>query len=146
MTTLRWLVVIALGLTTVAVRAQTDATPLNLQLPPSDLPAAASTTAAKPKPASGGTSAPGVYYGDTSGSTGNDQMARAPVCDDSTYNQTQTHGSVSTGIVSASHFGTGTWGAGTVSMSKAFGSCEHPTGGVNFSISVGSGRFHGRGF
>jgi hypothetical protein len=109
--------------------------PLNLKLPPSDLPAPASTA---PKPAS----APGVYYGDHSGHTAaDDETAAAPDCDDATYNQPQVHGSVGMGVVGGSHVD-GNYQHGTVNISKAFGSCEHPTGGVSVSIGAGSGHFH----
>lgn len=123
--------------------AQT-ATPLNLKLPPSDVsnvPASSSTTA---KPAG---STPGVYYGDTSGSMGNTGTAGAVhACDDSTFNQPQVHGSVSTGIASGSRMGTSTWNAGDVSISKNLGSCDDPSGNVNLSISVGTGTTHFRGY
>lgn len=113
--------------------------PLNLKLPPSDLPAPAATTA---KPAT----APGVYYGDTSGRTAADDAAAAaiPDCDDATYNQAQMHGSVSTGVMAGSHVG-GNYQSGTVNLSKAFGSCDHPTGGVSVSIGASQEHFHGRG-
>ncbi|NUO73133.1 MAG: hypothetical protein HOQ10_10500 [Frateuria sp.] len=117
--------------------AQTSGKPLNLKLPPSDLPAAASTA---PKPAS----APGVYYGDTSGHTAADDEAATPDCDDATYNQPQVHGSVGMGVMSGNHVD-GSYQRGTVNLSKAFGSCGHPGGGVSLSIGAGSGHFHGRG-
>jgi len=111
--------------------------PLNLKLPPSDLPASASTA---PKPAS----APGVYYGDHSGRTAADEEVAVDHCDDATFNQPQVHGSVGMGVMSGSHVD-GSYQHGTVSLSKAFGSCDHPTGGVSVSIGAGSGHFHGRG-
>lgn len=115
--------------------------PLNLKLPPSELPASAATAT---KPAS----AAGVYYGDTSGRTAADDAADAaavlPDCDDATYNQTQVHGSVSTGVMAGNHVN-GNYQSGTVNLSKAFGSCDHPTGGVSVSIGAGQGHFHGRG-
>ena len=121
-------------------RAQTGK-PLNLKLPPSDLPATTATTASPAK-------APGVYYGDTSGRTAADNAADAaaaiPDCDDATFNQAQVHGSVSTGVMAGSHV-SGNYQSGTVNLSKAFGSCDHPTGGVSVSIGAGEGHFHGRG-
>jgi hypothetical protein len=121
--------------------AQTPAKPLNLKLPPSDLPAAASTTAA-PRTHD----APGTYYGDTSGRMGNAEAAsdERPDCDDSTYNQPQMHGSVGMGVVGGNHV-SGNYQTGTVNLTKAFGSCDHPTGGVSISVGAGNGRFHGRG-
>lgn len=134
---------LALVLTTSAW-AQTDAKPLNLKLPPSDLPAPGSsavTTAAAPA-----STAPGVYYGDTSGRMGNTEVANdnRPPCDDYTYNQPEVHGSVGMGVVGGRHV-SGNYQTGTVSVSKAFGSCDDPGGHINFSISTGTGHFHDRG-
>jgi hypothetical protein len=114
--------------------SQSAGQPLNLKLPPSDLPATASTA---PKPAS----APGVYYGDTSGRTAADETT-TPACDDATFNKPQVHGSVGMGVMSGRHVD-GSYQQGTVNLSKAFGSCDHPTGGVSLSIGTGSGHFHG---
>ncbi|HLI17385.1 MAG TPA: hypothetical protein VKV22_03830 [Rhodanobacteraceae bacterium] len=149
------LLILAAGLLAAPAFAQTTGSPLNLQLPPGDMPAVASTATkpARPDPAAGpatastavvsGHAAPGVYYGDTSGRTYKTAETRVPTCDDSTYNQAQMHGSVTTGVYSAGHRGSGSWGGATVDISKAFGSCEHPTGGVSITIGGGSGRFHG---
>ncbi|WP_431633904.1 hypothetical protein ACQVBX_09770 [Dyella sp. KULCS107] len=118
--------------------AQSASQPLNLKLPPSAAPAASSSAA---KPASAST-APGVYYGDTSGTTDAAIAANEPAdtCDDATYNKTQVHGSVGTGVVAGSHFN-GNYQTGTVNLSKAFGDCDHPTGGVSISIGAGQGHF-----
>ncbi len=135
----RYLTALATSLLVASVSAQT-AKPLNLKLPPSDLPAASSTAA---KPAS---AAPGVYYGDTSGRMGNNDTAAAATsnCDDYSYNQPQVHGSVGMGVVGGNH-ASGSYQTGTVNLTKAFGSCDHPTGGVSISIGGGTGNFHGRG-
>ncbi|PWK91986.1 hypothetical protein [Fulvimonas soli] len=86
---------------------------------------------------------PGTYYGDTSGRMGSDETARAvPACDDATYNQPQMHGSVGMGVMSGNHV-SGNYQTGTVSLSQAFGSCEHPTGGVSISVGGATGHFHG---
>ena len=125
--------------------AQSAAQPLNLQLPPSDLPAVASTAASHPaKDAHGNpTSPPGVYYGDTSGRAANtDERVAAQRCDDATYNQPQVHGSASMGVMAGNHL-SGNYQAGTINVTRKFGDCEHPAGGVGFSISVGQGQFHG---
>jgi hypothetical protein len=118
--------------------------PLNLKLPPSStLPAASASSAA---PAHAGSSAtPGKYYGDTSGTTDAGLAANTPAdaadsCDDATYNKTQVHGSVGMGVVSGSHM-SGNYQTGTVNLTKAFGDCDHPTGGVSISISGGQGHF-----
>jgi hypothetical protein len=65
-------------------------------------------------------------------------------CDDYRYNQPQLHGSVGMGVVSGNHFG-GSYQTGRVNLTKAFGSCDHPTGGVSISVGAGNGHFHGRG-
>lgn len=115
--------------------------PLNLKLPAGGVPASSATVA---KPAA---SQPGAYYGDTSGSMGNTAVASAsaPACDDSTYNQPQVHGAVGMGVMSGSHVGTGSYETGTVNISKRYGSCDEPSGGVSMSISVGQGHFSPRG-
>lgn len=120
--------------------AQSAGKPLNLKLPPSDLPAPSSTAAA---PAH---DAPGVYYGDTSGRMGSTEVATGsrPDCDDSTYNEPQVHGSVGMGVMSGNHM-SGNYQTGTVNVSKAFGSCDDPGGGISISIGTGSGHFHDRG-
>lgn len=138
--------VLAASLLASASWAQTTGKPLNLKLPahsdmpPTDLPASSASTA---KPAK---DAPGVYYGDKSGRMGNTEVAddARPDCDDATYNQPQVHGSVGMGVVSGNHIGTGTYQGGTVNLSKAFGSCDHPTGGMSISIGGTTGHFHGR--
>lgn len=141
----------ALSLLSSAAMAQDAAKPLNLKLPPNYVPASSSTVAA---PAKAGSSAgsvaitpsrpkdpPGAYYGDTSGRLSSDEVEDdGPRCDDATYNKPQVHGSVTTGVVSASRGGSGSYQGGMVNLSQAFGSCEHPTGGV--SISVGGTTDH----
>jgi hypothetical protein len=125
------------SLLTAPAWAQSANQPLNLKLPPSNLPTPASTA---PKPAT----APGVYYGDTSGSTAADDEVAADHCDDATFNQPQVHGSVGLGVMSGRHID-GNYQRGTVTLGKAFGSCDHPTGGVSVSIGADNGHFHGRG-
>ena len=136
----RFLPALLAALLATPLYAQSTGKPLNLKLPPSDIPAAASTTATPH-----GHDAPGTYYGDTSGRMGNTEIARndRPDCDDSTYNQPQMHGSVGMGVVGGSHM-SGNYQTGTVNISKAFGSCDDPAGGINISIGAGSGHFHDR--
>ena len=131
--------------------AQTAKPPLNLQLPPSDLPVAASTAPSHPTSHSvvdrygNPVSPPGVYYGDHSGpaaSTGGEHVA-AQRCDDATYNQPQVHGSASMGVMAGNHV-SGNYQAATVNMTRNLGDCEHPTGSVGLSIRVGQSRFDGR--
>lgn len=150
----------------VATAAVAQEKPLNLNLPPNYVPAPASTAA--PAPTAGASTQqaapvvtksgesvaitptrpkdpPGTYYGDTSGRMENVEVADdTPRCDDATYNKPQVHGSLTTGVVSASHGGSGSYQGGAVSLSQAFGSCEHPTGGVSISVGGTQGHF-GRG-
>jgi hypothetical protein len=166
---IKWLISVTAGALLVTSAWAQTTQPLNLKLP-SNLPAS-SASAAKPAsssstaPAAGSTPvagatagsgaapakpAPGVYYGDTSGST-DAGIASAQACDDSKFNDPQVHGSVSTGVVSGSHMGTGTWEGGEVNVTKALGDCDHPTGSVGFSISVNQGQgnfgnYHNHGF
>ncbi|MGS0999994.1 hypothetical protein [Rhodanobacter sp. UC4451_H18] len=145
--------------------AQTTTQPLNLKLPPGELPAASSTATAAandattPAPATTPRTRtadsvaatpprdpPGVYYGDTSGRLGNTEVARdaRADCDDSTYNQPQVHGSVGMGVAGGSRF-SGNYQTGTVNVTKAFGSCDEPSGGISISVGAGTSHFHGRG-
>ena len=128
--------------------AQTSGKPLNLKLPPSDFPAASATVAAPASTQSTGSvphnDAPGVYYGDTSGRTYADSATdQHSDCDDSTYNKTQMHGSVGMGVVAGNHFG-GNYQGGRVNLSKRFGSCDEPSGGISISVGGSTGHFHGR--
>lgn len=121
---------------------------LNLQLPPSDMPVAASTAASGTATDRNGnpTSAPGVYYGDTGGRVaGAGAPAAAQRCDDATYNQPQMHGSASVGVMGGNHV-SGSYQAATIHVTKNLGDCEHPSGGVGLTIRVGQSRFHGHGW
>lgn len=166
----RHLVALAsLALMTTAA-AQSAGKPLNLKLSPADLPASSSSasgvaptsitpvanTPRTEATAKGGSHAstsdgkpavnpaPGVYYGDTSGRLGNTEVADGSrECDDSTYNQAQVHGSVTTGVFTGNHVGTGTFGGGEVNVSKAFGSCDDPHGGISISVGGSQTDFHG---
>ena len=129
--------------------AQNVNPPLNLQLPPSDLPAVASTSANHPAshPATdrngNPSSAPGVYYGDHSGrATNTDGRVAAQRCDDSTYGQPQMHGSASMGVMGGNHV-SGNYQSATINMTRNLGDCEHPSGGVGLSIHVSQSRFSG---
>ncbi|HET6432255.1 hypothetical protein [Dyella sp.] len=135
----RTLAVLLAGTLATSATAQSANRPLNLKLPPGAVPAASSSAAA---PAAAST-APGVYYGDTSGTTDAAIAANEPptdTCDDATYNATQMHGSVGMGVVAGSRF-SGNYQTGTVNLTKAFGDCDHPTGGVSISIGAGQGHF-----
>ncbi|PTR33524.1 hypothetical protein C8J98_103287 [Luteibacter sp. OK325] len=155
-------VLATLALVATSTWAQDASKPLNLRLPADYVPAPASSTAAAPASASSVTGTapkngdsvavtpsrpkdpPGAYYGDTSGRMANTEAdSGVPRCDDATYNKPQVHGSLSTGVVSASHGGSGSYQAGVVSLSQAFGDCEHPTGGVSISVGGGNNNFGG---
>jgi hypothetical protein len=154
----RLISIVAGSLLASSVWAQTHGQPLNLKLPPGDLPAASSTAAVPAAaatpimtgsvPAIGATAAPasrtpGVYYGDTSGRVGNDTAAAAaPACDDATYNKAQVHGSVGMGVAAGDHV-SGNYQTGTVDVTKRLGSCDDPHGGMSMSISVGTSHLNG---
>ena len=153
----RLISIVAGSLLASSVWAQTHGKPLNLKLPPGDLPAASSTAAVPAAaatpimtgsvPAIGATAAPvskapGVYYGDTSGRIGNDTAAAAPACDDATYNKAQVHGSVGMGVAAGNHV-SGNYQTGTVNVTKRLGSCDDPQGGMSMSISVGTSHLNG---
>jgi hypothetical protein len=143
----RFLPALLIACLTTSAWAQTAGKPLNLKVPVSDAPASASSAASAASPASpASSSTPGAYYGDTSGRMGNTEVASDArrACDDSTYNQPQVHGSIGMGVVGGNHV-SGNYQTGSVSVSKAFGSCDDPHGGVSFSISSGTGNFHSRG-
>jgi hypothetical protein len=128
------------------VWAQSTGKPLNLKLPPSDLPAASATVAApaQPKRASSvpGGDAAGVYYGDTSGRTyANSSADESRACDDSSYSKPQMHGSVGMGVAAGNHFG-GSYQGGQVNLSQRFGSCDDPKGSISISVGGSQGRFH----
>ncbi|WP_199097436.1 hypothetical protein [Dyella sp. ASV21] len=160
----RHAVFLAVALVATTAWAQSADQPLNLKLPAGVAPASSSTAATpnaqdnKGKPvadapkAQAGPAAtapgyskdpPGTYYGDTTGATDKDQgVAGAPAvtCDDATYNQPQVHGSVGMGVMSGSHV-SGSYTGGAVTVSQAFGSCSHPTGGMSISVSGTQGHF-----
>ena len=150
MKTTRFLAAFATCLLATAAWAQSDTStrPLNLNLPPTDFPASSSTApkaaTASPTGSPAAKDPPGTYYGDTSGRMPNREIADdgTPRCDDATYNKPQVHGSLSTGVVSSSRGGSGSYQAGEVNLTQAFGSCEHPTGGVSISVGSGTGHFH----
>jgi hypothetical protein len=162
MKTVRTIAFLATSLLAAASWAQNASPPLNLKLP-ANAPAssgsaapAASSTDTKPVPNTANattqaTSAtgnyakdpPGTYYGDTSGAMGRSETAAsqpAVACDDATYNQPQMHGSVGVGVESGRH-GSGSYTGAGVTLSQAFGSCTHPTGGMSISVGGTQGHF-----
>jgi hypothetical protein len=160
----RTTVFLAASLLTAAAWAQSAPPPLNLKLP-ANVPAASTSSATpatanidtKSAPGTANNAAtqanaangsyandpPGAYYGDTSGKPGRTGAAHGqPVvtCDDATYNQPQVHGAVGVGVESGKHM-SGTYSGGSVTLSQAFGSCEHPTGGMNISVGGTQGHY-----
>jgi hypothetical protein len=133
--------------------AQSATQPLNLKLPPESVPA----ESASPPPAQGNnedvapvTSAatadpaqmqPGAQYAGPYRMSGNPGAGTARKCDDVTYTQPQIHGDVTAGVVGGNHV-SGNYQSGVVNVSKAFGSCENPTGGIGISIGAGQGNFN----
>ena len=138
--------------TNLPASSASTAAPANAAVPTDASRAVAGNTRPSPPagaPANGqngayGKDPPGTYYGDTSGSLGDTQAAAsappAVTCDDATYNQPQVHGEVTTGVVAGNHF-SGNYTGGGVTLSQAFGSCEHPTGGVSISVGGTQGHF-----
>lgn len=140
--------------------AQTTPSPLNLSLPPN---AATAATPARAKDTSKtalaavtttAASTPALQNPPRSG-TGYDANANAIVdaadsrasagCDDAGYSRPQVHGSIGMGVVAGNHVN-GNYQTGSVRVTKALGSCDHPTGMVGLSINVGQGRFNGRNY
>lgn len=171
MKTVRTTAFVVASLLAATAWAQSKEQPLNLKLPPnlpasstSSATANTSTPTDASKAAAGGNNAspqangaaqanaktgtyakdpPGTYYGDTSGGLGDTQATPSqPVvtCDDATYNQPQMHGSVGVGVVSGKHM-SGSYTGGGVTLSQAFGSCEHPSGGMSISVGGTQGHF-----
>jgi hypothetical protein len=140
--------------------AQSATQPLNLRLPPESVPA----ESAIPAPAQGNnedvapvTSAtanasnsapepaqmqPGAQYVGPYRMSGNPEASAARKCDDAAYTQPQIHGDVTAGVVAGNH-ASGNYQSGVVNVSKAFGSCDNPTGGIGISVGAGQGNFNG---
>jgi hypothetical protein len=148
------------GMVAVSACAQSAPQTLNLNLPPGSVPAesasaaptngndgnmaaATSTTTDASNPATSLDQPQlGVQYYGPDGRPENPEATAARKCDDATYSQPQIHGGVTAGVVGGNHVN-GNYQSGVVSMSKAFGSCDNPTGGVGISIGAGQGNFNG---
>jgi hypothetical protein len=155
----RHLTALFTALVVASADAQSVPQPLNLKLPPESVPA----ESASPAPAqrnnenvAAGTSAaedasnptadpaqmqPGVPYGGPYRVSENPGTSVARKCDDATYTQPQIHGDVTAGVVGGKHV-SGNYQSGVVNVSKAFGSCDTPTGGVGISIGAGQENFN----
>jgi cytoskeletal protein RodZ len=160
---------LAVSLWATAVCAQSVSQPLNLSLPPdivssqnataaaasardgktvSVAAAPAATTTAQSAPANATSPVPGydeaanrtVDAADAANRSVDGQEASEPACTDAAYTQPQVHGSVGMGVVAGNRV-SGNYQTGGVQVAKAFGSCDHPTGGASLSIDVGRGSF-----
>jgi hypothetical protein len=64
-------------------------------------------------------------------------------CDDETYGQPQVHGSVGMGVAAGNRV-SGNYQTGTITVTKALGSCDDPKGIVSASISVSQSNVNSR--
>lgn len=71
--------------------------------------------------------------------------SRRPACNNDKYSQPQVHGSLGVGVMAGNHV-SGNYQTGNVSVTKALGTCDHPTGEVGLSISISQGNFNNRGY
>jgi hypothetical protein len=140
--------------------AQSVTQPLNLKLPPGSVPAESASAVpgqSNNENSAAGTSAatdasnptaepaqmqPGAQYVGPYRMSGNPEASAARKCDDAAYTQPQIHGDVTAGVVAGNH-ASGNYQSGVVNVSKAFGSCDNPTGGIGISIGAGQGNFNG---
>ncbi|MBS0556633.1 MAG: hypothetical protein JSR27_04370 [Proteobacteria bacterium] len=158
----RYLIASVASTLAVSARAQPTPPALNLNLPANSAAAASppptlarvadkstlaaiTTTAAtmpalqNPPPAGAGYDANANAVVDAADSRG------VATCDDGAHSQPQVHGTIGMGVVAGNHV-SGNYQTGSVSMTKALGSCDHPSGMVGLSIRVGRGRFNGRNY
>jgi len=146
------------GMLAASAWAQTTPRALDLKLPAGSV-AAQSTSAAPPRgsneqgsaAATSGTVAspqsgqaqPPLNYDEPEDLYADSDAIGVRKCDDAAYAQAQVHGAVTAGVVAGNRV-SGNYQSGVVNVSKAFGSCDHPTGGVSVTIGVGQGNFNGR--
>ena len=84
---------------------------------------------------------PGMPY-DADRMSENSDASAAHRCDDAKYGTSQVHGSATVGVAGGNRI-SGSYQSGAVNISKAFGSCDNPTGGVGISIGVERENFEG---
>ena len=115
--------------------AQSSPQPLDLKLPAdnaavdaADVEAARQGASVQPSSAM-----PSAYHYDDPNPR--NRLVQAPPCNDATYTQPQVHGSAEVGVAGGNHV-SGNYQSGVVHVTKAFGSCDAPTGGVGVSIGV----------
>jgi hypothetical protein len=121
--------------------AQSSPQPLDLKVPADNAAVdAADVEAVRQGAAVSPSSAlPSAYHYDDPNPR--NRMTQAPPCNDATYTQPQVHGSAEAGVVGGNHV-SGNYQSGVVHVTKAFGSCDAPTGGVGISIGVTKGDFN----
>ncbi len=164
------LILLVASVLATSASAQSAPPPLNLTLPPGGVSsqnanavparsAKATATAAVPAPAAAtiqpppaSSTLPDMHYDETANRTVDaaDSANRPPdaedsgkpTCDDAAYAQPQVHGSVGMGVVAGNRI-SGNYQTGAVQVTKALGSCDHPSGGMSLSIDVGRGNFGG---
>jgi hypothetical protein len=140
----RTIPILAMLIVALPALAQEHGKPLDLRLSPDSVPAGAATSAPAHSSSVATQTPPGVYYGDTSGRIYSERRSESTPCDEDRFARTQVHGSVGAGVMAGDHI-SGTSQSATVHISKAFGSCNHPTGGVSISIGVRRDDVHPHG-
>ncbi|MGH6684401.1 MAG: hypothetical protein ACRECA_10890 [Pseudolabrys sp.] len=158
----RYLIASLTSALAVSAWAQTTPSALNLNLPPNRAatsapsaapagdanksPIAAVTTTAASTPALQNLPASSAQYDAKANAIVDAADSRASTaCDDAAYGHPRIHGSIGMGVVAGNHIN-GNYQTASVRMSKALGSCDHPTGGTRLTINVGQGRFNGRNY
>lgn len=96
-------------------------------------------------PASQNPTQPGMHYDANANASVDAADSRTSECNDAAYSKAQVHGSMGMGVVAGNHV-SGNYQTGSVNVTKALGSCDHPSGAVSVSISVGQGNFNGRDY
>lgn len=142
-----WLVAcIAIFAATPAVAQSSSAKPLNLNLPLQFSAAPASTThgskqslqASKPRQNR-------TQPGDTRYADLPPPYAFPPGCNNEAYKKPHVFGSATVGAFAGSHI-EGNSQATTVSIAKALGSCNHPSGGIIFNFGFSRQTINGSGW
>lgn len=163
MQTKRYYIAAITGLLAASAWAQSPPQVLNLNLPPASptaktanaVPAkntskvgfAAVTTEAVTSipPASQNPTQPGRHYDANANASVDAADSRARGCNDASYTKAQVHGDIGLGVVAGDHV-SGSYQTGRINVTKALGSCDHPTGEVSVSVDVGQGNFNGRDY
>ena len=122
--------------------AQSSPQPLDLKLPTDNaaVDAADVETARQGGSVAPSSAMPSAFHYDDPNPR--NRAAQAPPCSDATYTQPQVHGSAEVGVAGGNHV-SGNYQSGVVHVTKAFGSCDAPTGDVSVSIGVTKGDSNG---